>query len=342
MGSYTFRTIEKWLLSLVMICLMIALSVIDVHAADYTDPVDVKFQYTQTYDADADRKNDTFTYKITPLAGAPAPQGSSNGVYYFSVQGVPGKKPVNGTVNLRMVFPKPGEYKYQVSAYVSNPKKGFTYDKHTYNLHVYVKNAADGGLKADTVSGESGYKNGVLKFTPAHESEVVPEEQARPITTPRGDGNTAVRTADPGQPAPAVEPEEEPEPETPAQQIIEKVAPKPDPERDYWALINLLEAIATALIAVVMLVRYFGRIDTDEDDYIIRREGKLRLLGLIPAVVSVITFILTEDLSLPMELTDEWTMFMTVVLLLGLATALIAYFKYDRDSDEESSQGNPA
>ena len=352
MRSYTTRTIEKCLLGMVMICLMIAMSVIDVHAADYP-PVGIKVEYTQTYKADGDRTNDTFTYQIKPVDGAPAPQNSKSGVYYFDVKGVPGNKPVDGTVNLNIVFPKPGEYKYQVSAYVPNPQDGFTYDSHKYTLHVYVVNDGKGGLKADTVSGEKGYKNGVLQFAPGHASAVVPEEEARPITTPDGNGGNgnggggnAVLTTAPGQPAPAVE--EPPKPQTPLQRIIEKATPKADPDRDYWALFNLLSTIATILIMALLLVRYFGRIDTEEDEYIIRREGKLRLLGIIPAVVSVITFILTEDIRLPMEWWDEWSLFMLIMLIASGVVCGASYLKYDTGDDDDdgadgvAAEGNPA
>lgn len=353
MRSYTTRTIEKCLLGMVMICLMIAMSVIDVHAdADYSSPVTFKVQYTQTYKADGDRTNDAFTYQVKPVDGAPVPQNSTNGIYYFDVKGVPGSKPVNGTVDMKAVFPNPGEYKYMVSAYVPNPQDGFTYDSHNYTLHVYVQNDGKGGLKAATVSGEKGYKNGVLQFNPGHASEVVPEEEARPITTPDGNGGngnggggTAVLTTAPGQPAPAVE---EPKPQTPLQKIIEKTTPKADPDRDYWALFNLLSTIATILIMALLLVRYFGRIDTEEDEYIIRREGKLRLLGIIPAVVSVITFILTEDLRLPMEWWDEWSLFMLIMLIASGVVCAASYFKYDTGDDDDdgadgvAAEGNPA
>ncbi len=162
MRSYTTRTIGKWILGLVMICLMIGSGALDVFAASYDDPVNVKLQYRQTYTADANRTNDTFQYQIVPVDGAPAPTGSSNGVYYFSVKGEPGKTTEVRSVDLSVKFPKPGEYKYKVSAYIPNPQKGFTYESDTYTLHVYVQNNDNGGLKMATVTGEDGYKNGIV------------------------------------------------------------------------------------------------------------------------------------------------------------------------------------
>ena len=68
------------------------------------------------------------------------------------------------------------------------------------------------------------------------------------------------------------EPEEVPEAPTPLQNIL----PKPDPERHYWSLVNLIAAILTVLASAALVFRYFERIDTDDDEYIIRRKGNLR------------------------------------------------------------------
>jgi len=323
-----------------MICLMMGSSALCVFAADYDDPVDVVLQYSQRYDADSSRSNDYFSYKVEPVDGAPAPAGSEKGVYYFSVKAKPGKT-TTGNVELSMTFPSPGEYKYKVSSYVPKKADGFTYDSHTYTLHVYVQNNDNGGLKTATVSGEDGYKSGVMEFTSGYKAASVPGSRTRPTTTPTGDGTTPAPAARGAAPAPAVAPdgtvlpEEEPpaaEP-TPIENIVNDVVPKADPDQDYWALLNLLAAVATVLTSAILVVRYAERIDTEEDEYIIRRKGNLRLLGLIPSVASVITFVLTENLSLPMELADEWTPFMLVVLAIDLAVAFIAYRKYDRNDE---------
>lgn len=335
MRSYTTRTIGKWILGLVMICLMIGSGVLDVFADSYDDSVNVVLQYRQIYKADKSRTNDTFKYKIVPVDGAPVPDGSKGGVCYFSVKGEPGKT-TQGDVKLSMTFPKPGEYKYKVSAYVPNPQKGFTYEKNTYTLHVYVTNNDNGGLEMATVTGEKGYKNGIVDLNVKYEAEKVPGTVVRPTTTPRGDG--AAAPAANGAPAAPAEEVVEPEPEpTPIENIINDIVPKADPETDCWALLNLIAAIATVITSAILVVRYMERIDTEEDEYIIRRKGNIRLLGLIPAIASVITFVLTENMSLPMEITDEWTPFMIIALAVELVAAFAVYMKYDRESDDEEA-----
>ena len=105
-----------------------------------------------------------------------------------------------------------------------------------------------------------------------------------------------------------------------------------------WALINLLLAIATGIIMIVLLAGYFlGKKKRDEDeaetreesrktrsqvrmagneeqeeDGKLRRKGVLRVLSLIPTIVAVVLFLVTENMSNPMILTDQWTIWMGV------------------------------
>ena len=111
----------------------------------------------------------------------------------------------------------------------------------------------------------------------------------------------------------------------------------------YWALINLLSAIATAILSVLMLIRYFGR-RSEEDEVIgeevdVQRKGKLRIASIIPAIGAIIAFILTEDMSLPMAMTDKWTVLMIVILIVQ---ALVAVFANVRGSEEEKAEAATA
>ncbi len=111
----------------------------------------------------------------------------------------------------------------------------------------------------------------------------------------------------------------------------------------YWALINLLCAIATALLSVIMLIRYFGR-RTEEDEETgeeteIRRKGAVRLASIIPAIGAIIAFILTEDMSLPMTMVDKWTIMMAVILAVQCIVAIAAKKKSD-DTDGEMAEVN--
>ena len=64
----------------------------------------------------------------------------------------------------------------------------------------------------------------------------------------------------------------------------------------------------------------------------------LRILGLIPAIVSVIVFIITEDLTQRMELVDSYTLLMILILLVE---AVIAFFaRKTKDEDEKEQNQN--
>lgn len=330
--------LNKWLSSLVMICLLImmfGMSGSMVYALGYGEATSISVPYTQIYDADKTRTNDTFNYRVTPVDGAPMPDGKSS--YDFAVKAVPNKAETKGSVSLNIAFPKPGIYNYNVASYEANKQDGFTYASEKYTVEVTVSNDGNGGLKTPMVNVVSGgKKTAAMEFKPSHVPTKVPKDRTRPQTTPRGDGNAAVGVAAPGEPEVV---ETEPEPENPVVEIAKDLVPKADPDRNYWALVNLLAALGCIAIAGVMIARYFQRIDTDEDEYIIRREGKLRLVGIIPALVAVITFIATEDLTLPMGLVDEWTWLMLVAFAVSAITAFAAYKKYDSgDSSDNSGQ----
>ena len=108
-----------------------------------------------------------------------------------------------------------------------------------------------------------------------------------------------------------------------------------------WALINLLSALATALLALIMMIGYFrSRREENEETGEIRerdRKGILRFASLIPAVAAIVAFLLTENMANPMILTDEWTVMMVIILAIQAGVALLVGKK---DSDNEETLEN--
>ena len=106
-----------------------------------------------------------------------------------------------------------------------------------------------------------------------------------------------------------------------------------------WALLNLIMTIVTGIISAVLLAGYFGRKDEEEDEEDeadTKRKGFVRAASLIPAIGSLIIFVLTEDMSNPMILTDGWTILMAVILLIQAAAAIIA--KKSKEDEEEMAE----
>lgn len=331
------RRIRQTLLGLAVICLIIGFGcTVPVSAGSYSDPVNVSIPYTHDYKADSKRTGDVFTYQVTPKSGAPAPDKST-----FDVKADP-KKSVTGDVKLKITFPKPGSYLYSIKVKSGPSADGIKLDKTVYTVQVLVKNASNGGLAVKQVqmtSSQSDNKQGSLYFNPSY---TAPKAVTRPISTPDGNAapaRTARNAANPAAPAqaPAAPVDNGPIDNGPnLANIGDDEGPQAAPNRGTWAILNLLLMIATILIALILAVRFFGRIDTDEDEYVIRRGGKLRLGGIVFAVVSVVTFLLTETIAgnRPV-LTDEWTPFMALIFVLAAVLGIVAYKHYSSDDGEQ-------
>jgi uncharacterized membrane protein len=115
----------------------------------------------------------------------------------------------------------------------------------------------------------------------------------------------------------------------------------------YWALINLISMILTALISLLLIIFIFiGRRKKEEEDEDgntvekkIRKRWFLRLLGIIPAVAAIILFYLTEDMSMPMVIYDKWTIAMIFILFVELIVAIASKKKEEDDEDEDGENG---
>jgi C4-dicarboxylate transporter len=81
--------------------------------------------------------------------------------------------------------------------------------------------------------------------------------------------------------------------------------------------------------------------EDEEDEDNIKKHGFARLLSLVPAVGSIITFILTENMKNPMVLTDKWTFLMVVMALANVVLAFLSR-KTKKDNEEEETRGRNA
>ena len=111
-----------------------------------------------------------------------------------------------------------------------------------------------------------------------------------------------------------------------------------------WALINLIAAVLTAVISVLLLGFWFisRREEREEneagEEYAAEKTNRkpiLRILGIIPAITAIIGFILTEDLTLPMQLVDKYTILMILILAVEIVIACLCKKTRDDEEDEE-------
>lgn len=123
-----------------------------------------------------------------------------------------------------------------------------------------------------------------------------------------------------------------------------------------WALVNLILMVCTVLVSLLLLIGFMGKKQKelrDDDGNIVqdaegntvyewtkKRHGGVRLLSLVPALGSLVAFILTEDMRQPMILVDRWTLLMVLIALVQLVVCLFAKKQKDTPDDPENP-GDP-
>ena len=183
-----------------------------------------------------------------------------------------------------------------------------------------------------------------------------------PAPAPTGGGGGAPAAAAPTTPAPAPAPAaeqvaEDPNPQTPAPELPEQIEEEPAPlapelEVAKWALVNLIAAAITVLLALFRLAVYASDDDDDndneEEDEQVHDDGeerneehrkrhRLLLVIVALAVLAVIVFLLTEDVRLPMRLIDRWTPLMIAILAAQAVLVVLSRDWVERDSRDRES-----
>ena len=178
-----------------------------------------------------------------------------------------------------------------------------------------------------------------------------PTTPTTPPTTPGTPGTTTDDGATTDEPeVEEVEDEETPLSDGDVEDVEDNATPKGN--NGIWALINLIAAIVTVILGLILLLSKRHRNDEDEDEderqaRMARGEEKeqeqkrgwiCKVLGVIVAIVSVVFFILTEDMSLPMALTDKWTIWMVVIAIVELVLVLVGRHWKDVDDEDQEQQ----
>ena len=175
-----------------------------------------------------------------------------------------------------------------------------------------------------------------IKVEPEPEPEpIVPTPEPEPIEPTKPEPKTP-------QPQPQVQPTEDITIATtnpPTTTINPTPTPKAEPEGS-WALINL---IATILACICALVLLFVRKDTEDDEPTDEEKKDMRkilatkIASILVGIISVIAFILTEDMSLPMILTDKWTFLMILLLIIEIVNIFIIRRQSKGEEDDDNN-----
>ena len=96
-------------------------------------------------------------------------------------------------------------------------------------------------------------------------------------------------------------------------------------------------AFGSFITAILMLITLLiGKTYEDEKD---KEKGKHKLskmLGILPAALGIIVFILTEDIRLPMAFVDIWTLPMVLIFIISLVLARLTQNKKKSKEEEEA------
>ncbi len=92
-----------------------------------------------------------------------------------------------------------------------------------------------------------------------------------------------------------------------------------------WSLMDLILTVITGLLAVSLLITYFKRKKEEEEESVeVKRKGLLRLLSAVPMIGAIILFILTQDMTLPMIIIDEWTIVFAAITLVQVGITVFS------------------
>lgn len=187
----------------------------------------------------------------------------------------------------------------------------------------------------------------VAPVVPATVATPTPKPTATPSTTPsdnggKGDGNND------GEIGETINDNETPLAN--GEDIADNATPLAGLGTGAWALINLILTIVTTLLSILLLIGYIGKKKKaleDEDGNVVldengkevmeyekNKKGLWRLISIIPALIAIIVFIFTEDMTLPMIFVDKWTILHVVIALVQVVVMVLCKKRKDENDED--------
>ncbi len=129
--------------------------------------------------------------------------------------------------------------------------------------------------------------------------------------------------------------EEEADPET--KELDEEAVPLAAGKGAAWALINFALMNLAVFESLMLLIGYFIKTkgsseEEDEKKKKLKKKGIMRIMSLLVAVISVIAFILTEDITLPTAFVDRYTILMAII---AIVQTVVVWLSRKEVKDEE-------
>ena len=197
---------------------------------------------------------------------------------------------------------------------------------------------------------------GTLTITAAT-APVTPPTSPTPVSPPPVTPRYIQQVVPAPTPQEEVKKEKTPKAEPKEEKVEKEKTPKARPEK-FWALINLICAIVTVLFGLLLLISKRHKSEDDEedddetkqqtnnDDESNEQEKKrgafTRVLAVLIAILSVVFFLVTEDLSLRWTWTDQWTIWMVVIGFVQIVVFFVGRKWKNVDNDDEDEQTQQA
>ena len=193
---------------------------------------------------------------------------------------------------------------------------------------------------------------GTLTITAAP-APVTPSTPPIPVSPPPVTPRYIQQVVPAPTPQEEVKKEKTPKAEPKEEKVEKEKTPKARPEK-FWALINLICAIVTVLFGLLLLIskRHKSEDDEEEDDETKqqtnnddeskeqekKRGAFTRVLAVLIAILSVVFFLVTEDMSLRWTWTDQWTIWMVVIGFVQIVLFFVGRKWKNVDDDDEEAQ----
>lgn len=107
-----------------------------------------------------------------------------------------------------------------------------------------------------------------------------------------------------------------------------------------WALINFALMNLAIFESLMLLIGYFVNTKNDkeeeEEKRKLKKKGIFRIISLPIAIISLIAFILTEDITLPTAFVDKYTIVMLIIAIIQTIVVALSNKKYE-DEEEENA-----
>ena len=294
------------------------------------------------------------TYKITP-ASLKITTNSAEKTYDGSALTAGGKieglvKGETATLKTTGSQTEVGESKNTYEIEWGDATKASNYEIAEEDIGTLKVNARSGGGSSSKPTPEE-------ELTPTPTPTPLPTLPTTPApTTPtrRVTRSTATVTQPTSRPTEQITENETPKAESEPEVIEDEETPLAPMAGGAWALVNLILMLLTVLASLLLLLGYLGKKKYAKEDeygnalhdangneiidYTRNKKGFWRVASLIPAIAAVIAFALTENMRLPMVMTDRWTLLMVIIAVVQLIVAVLC--KKKKESEEDENQAN--